>query len=79
MPAVTAFCVYPGMAGLAQCDEIAAVVGAALGQGQLVMNLFGLNVASFLQTQFAQRMGGGIAVADAFPGSTVAGSRSYRS
>ena len=59
------------MARLAKGDQILPCVCAAFRQRFDVVNFLRLDIAAFLQTQFAQRMGGGIAVADAFPGPTV--------
>jgi len=55
------------MARLAEGNQILPCVCAALGQWLDVVNLLRLDIAAFLKTQFAQRIGGGVAVADAFP------------
>ena len=59
------------MARLAEGDQILPCVCTAFGQRLDVVNLLRLDIAAFLQTQFAQRMGGSITVADAFPCPTV--------
>lgn len=59
------------MARLAEGNQILPRVCAAFGQRLDVVNFLRLDIAAFLQTQFSQRMGGGIAVADAFPCPTV--------
>ena len=71
MPSVAALRVDSGMARFAESNQILPSVCTAFGQRLDVVNLLRLDIAAFLQTQFAQRMGGGIAVADAFPSSTV--------
>ena len=71
MPSVAALCVDSGTARLAKSNQILPCVCTAFGQRFDVMNLLGLNISVFLLAQFAQRMGGGLAVADALPGSTV--------
>ena len=71
MPSVTALRVDSGMAWLAEGDQILSCVGAVFGQRFDVVNFLRFDIAAFLQTQFAQRMGGGIAVADALPCPTI--------
>jgi hypothetical protein len=60
------------MTGLAQCDEVIPVMGATLGERQLVMDFLGRNVLPFGKALLTQRMGGGIGITDAFPCSAVA-------
>lgn len=55
------------MTGLAQCDEVIPVMGATLGERQLVMDFLGRNVLPFGKALLTQRMGGGIGITDAFP------------
>ena len=55
------------MARLAEGNQILPCVGAAFGQRLDVVNFLRFDIAVLLQTQFAQRMGSGVAVADAFP------------
>ena len=71
MPSVTALRMDSGMARLAEGDQILPSVCAAFRQRVDVVNFLRLDIAAFLQTQFAQRMGSGVAVADAFPCPTV--------
>ena len=55
------------MARLAESNQILPRVCTAFGQRLDVVNFLRLDIAAFFQTQFAQRMGSGVAVADAFP------------
>ena len=71
VPSVTALRMDSGMAWLAEGDQILSCVGAAFRQRFDVVNLHRFDIAAFLQAQFAQRIIGGIAVANAFPCSTV--------
>ena len=41
VPAVAALGGDAGVAGLAQCHEVAGLIAAAIGKGQDVVNLFG--------------------------------------
>ena len=59
------------MARLAEGDQILPCVCAAFRQRFDVVNFLRFDISAFLQTQFAQRMGSGVAVADAFPCPTV--------
>ena len=56
-----------GVAGLAESDQVFSCVGAALGDRQLVVDLFSCNQPAFLLTQFTQRMLLYIAVTDTLP------------
>ena len=67
MPSVTAFRVDSGMARLAEGNQILPCVCTAFRQRFDVVNFLRFDISAFLQTQFAQRMGSGVAVADAFP------------
>ena len=71
MPSITALGVNSGMAGLTEGNQILSCVGAAFRQRFDVVDFLGFHIPVFLQTQFTQRMGGGITVADAFPGTTI--------
>ena len=71
MPSVTVLSVDSGMAGLTEGNQILPCVSAAFRQRFDMVDLLGFHIPSFLQTQFTQRMGGGITVADAFPGTTI--------
>lgn len=46
-------------------------MGTAAGNGQKVMHLIHERHPAFIQTLFTKRMLQGIAIADAFPGSTI--------
>lgn len=59
------------VAGAAEGDEIASVVCAAVGKGQLMMHLFGRLVDTVLQALLAQWMLTHISVTDSLPRSAV--------
>ena len=59
------------MTRLAESNQILPRVCTAFRQRLDVVNFLRFDISAFLQTQFAQRMGSGVAVADAFPCPTV--------
>ena len=59
------------VAGFAEGHQIAAIVGAALADGDDVMNLFHQGHATFLVTHLAERMLLRISIPDPFPSAAV--------
>ena len=59
------------VAALAQGHEVAFPVIAALRYGKDMMYLLHRGEPAFFQAAFAQRMGGGVAITDPFPGPSV--------
>lgn len=60
------------MTRLAQSDQIISVMRSTLGQRQLMMNLFGLNILLFPQALLTQWMRRCVGIPDALPRPSVA-------
>ena len=67
MPAVSILRMDLRMAGPAQGDQVAPLMGAALRQRQLMVDLLGLHIPPFLQALLTQRMLRCVFIADPFP------------
>src|SRR5699024_12029291 len=67
MPAVSILRVDLRVAGPAQGDQVAPLMGAALGQRQPMVDLFGLHIPPCLQALLTQRMLRCVLIADPFP------------
>jgi hypothetical protein len=59
------------MARPAETHEVRLIIGAALREGNNVMDFLDGDVASFLQTHLAERMLVNVTITDAFPCATV--------
>ena len=71
MPAVSVLRMDLCVAGSAQGDQVAPLMGATLGQRQLMVDLLGLHIPSFLQALLTQRMLRRVLIADPFPSPSV--------
>ena len=67
MPAVSVLRMDLRMAGPAQGEQVAPLLGAALRQRQLMVDLLGLHIPPFLQALLTQRMLQCVLIADPFP------------
>ena len=67
MPAVSVLCVDLCVAGPAQGNQVAPLMGAALRQRQLMVDLLGLHIPPCLQALLTQRMLRCVLIADPFP------------
>lgn len=61
----------PGVALLAQSDQVVPIVSPAFRQRLLVVNLFRHHVPAVLETQFTERMAGHVGIPDLLPGPAV--------
>ena len=71
VPAVPALGVDSGVAGFTEGNEVVPCVCAALGEGYLVMHLFGGGQPAIPLAQLTQRMLLDVPVADALPGAAI--------
>ncbi len=71
VPAVTTFCMDTSVTAFTKCNEIAAVMGAALGERKAMVDFLGRNQHTLFVALLTEWMLLDIAVTDALPRTTI--------